>query len=220
MVDVLGPIMKEINTSRDRPVGIWGIIPAAGMGRRIGRPKQTLPYAGSTIVGTVTRTLLDAGVTGVVVVTRNDLVKKLDLPDDDRVGTAINDDADSEMIDSIRIALAGLAGAHLPPSAGQSPPPADGVLVVPADMPAITANACRKCMAVFVTDPRHIVIATYQGVRGHPIIFPLSLRPTVDGLTQGLRQLARIHPDRVRPVETGEPGVTEDIDTPEDYERL
>ncbi|UCC30699.1 MAG: nucleotidyltransferase family protein [Phycisphaerales bacterium] len=212
--------MKEINLSRDQPVRIWGIIPAAGIGRRIGRPKQALPYAGSTIVGTVTRTLLDAGVTGVVVVTRNDLVKRLDLPDDDRVGIAINDDADSEMIDSIRIALAGLAGAHLPLGVGKSPSPADGVLVVPADMPTITADACRKCMAAFITDPRRIVIATYQGLRGHPIIFPLSLRPTVDSLTQGLRQLARIHPDRVRLVETGEPGVTEDIDTLEDYERL
>ena len=220
MVDVLGPIMKEISTSQDRPVGIWGIIPAAGMSRRIGRPKQALPYAGSTIVGTVARTLLDAGVTGVVVVTRNDLVKRLDLPDDERVGTTINDDTDSEMIDSIRIGLAGLAGAHSPLDVGQSPSPADGVLVVPADMPTVTADACRACMAAFITDPRRIVIATYQGVRGHPIIFPLSLWPTIDSLTQGLRQLARIHPDRVRLVETGEPGVTEDIDTPEDYERL
>ena len=220
VVDVLGPIMKEINTSRDQPVGIWGIIPAAGMGRRVGRPKQALPYGNSTIVGTVTRTVLDAGVTGVVVVTRSDLIDSLDLPDDVRVGTAINDDADSEMIDSIRIALAGLAGADSLSAVGDSPSPTDGVLVVPADMPTITADACRKCIAAFKTDPRRIVIATYEGKRGHPIIFPLGLRPTVDSLTQGLRQLARIHPDRARLVETGEPGVTEDIDTLEDYERL
>ena len=220
MVDVLGPIMKEINTSRDRPVRIWGVIPAAGMGRRIGRPKQALPYAGSTIVGTVVRRVLDAGVTGAVIVTRSDLIDSLDLPDDERVGTAINDNADSEMIDSIRIALAGLAGAHSPLGVGQSPSPADGVLVVPADMPTITADACRKCIAAFRTDPRRIVIATYQGVRGHPIIFPLSLRPTIYSLTHGLRQLARIHPDRVHLVETNEPGVTQDVDTLEDYERL
>jgi len=220
VVDVLGPIMKEINTSRDQPVGIWGIIPAAGMGRRVGRPKQALPYGNSTIVGTVTRTVLDAGIAGAVIVTRSDLIDSLDLPDDVRVGIAINDDADSEMIDSIRIALAGLAEAHSLLAVGDSPSPTDGVLMVPADMPTITADACRKCIAAFKTDPRRIVIATYEGKRGHPIIFPLGLQPTIYSLTQGLRQLARIHPDRVHLIETDEPGVTQDVDTLEDYERL
>lgn len=197
-------------TSPETAVRVWGVIPAAGMSRRMGRPKQTLPYRDSTVVGTVTRTLLDSGLDAVVVVTRTGLVNALDLPDDARVLVAVNGDADSEMIDSIRIGLAGLT----------SPRDTDGVLVVPADMPALTADSCRKCIAAFSADPQRIVIATHAGRRGHPIIFPFALRATVDTLEDGLRGLPCIHPDRVHLVETSDAGAVGDIDTREDYDRL
>lgn len=96
----------------------------------------------------------------------------------------------------------------------------DGVLVVPADMPSLSADTCRKCIAAFVTDPGRIVIATYLGKRGHPIIFPLSLRTMVEGLEGGLRELRHRYPNRVQFVETGDPAVIQDIDTLEDYDRL
>ena len=49
-------------TNPDSQLRVWGIIPAAGMSRRMGRTKQSLPFGGSTIAGTVTRILLDAKV--------------------------------------------------------------------------------------------------------------------------------------------------------------
>lgn len=91
-----------------QPPRVWAVVPAAGMSRRMGKPKQALPFGRSTMAGTVVRTLLEAGVVGVVVVTRSELIARLDLPSDPRVRTAINDDPESEMIDSIRIGLASL----------------------------------------------------------------------------------------------------------------
>lgn len=191
---------------------VWGIIPAAGMSRRMGQAKQTLPFGSSTIAGTVTRTLLDAEASGVVVVARTHLVEQLQLPADPRVLVAVNDDADSEMIDSIRIGLAALNRLH--------PGARDGVLVVPADMPALRSQSCRACVAAYVANPDRIVIATHAGRRGHPIIFPLTVRGAVDGLDGGLRMLPRMHPERVFLVEVDDPGVENDVDTVEDYERL
>lgn len=261
-------------TPSSEPVRVWGIVPAAGMSRRMGAPKQVLPHQGSTMAATVVQTLLDAHVAGVVVVTRSKLVDAVALPDDERVCIAINDNPGSEMIDSIRIGLAQLMGEatsktespgaprhadsevrsetrdmvhpatprglkpaarrrdtmahsdsgairpHSPFTIRHSAFDAAGVVVVPADMPSLSASACSRCIAAFVADPDRIVIATCAGKRGHPIIFPLGLRATVEGLRGGLRELPRKYPDRVQLVETDDVSVIRDVDTPEDYEAL
>ncbi len=91
-----------------RAARIAAIIPAAGASRRMGRSKQTLPVGESTLTATVVRTLLDANVQRVVVITRTSLTTALHLPKDPRVTVEINDDPTSEMIDSIRIGLRAL----------------------------------------------------------------------------------------------------------------
>jgi molybdenum cofactor cytidylyltransferase len=221
-------------------VQVFGIVPAAGSSRRMGRPKPLLPYGDSTMVGVVVRTLLHADLDGVVVVTRSEPAAFLDLPGDPRIVIVYNDDANSEMIDSVRLGLARLTELESPhrlpapfsvggpsidnrQSTIDNPSPvyvAVGVLIVPADMPAIRVETYRACLAAFAVDPESLVIAANDGQRGHPIIFPWSLRLDVIGLHNGLRELTQVHADRVRLVETGDPGVTRDVDSPDDYERL
>lgn len=198
-------------------VRVWAIIPAAGTGQRMGGPKQALPYREATLTGTVVRTLLDANAAGVVVVTRTVLVDALKLPADPRVNITIND-ADSEMIDSIRIGLGTLADQVIP--SGDDPRPTAGVMVVPGDMPALSAETCRRCIDAYKGDPRRVVIAAYSGRRGHPIIFPLSMRDVVDRLQGGLNELPRQVPKRVHLVEVDDPGVACDVDTVADYDSL
>lgn len=223
-------------------VRIWGIVPAAGVGRRMGGPKQILPYGGSTIAATVVSTLLNAGIDGVIVVTRTDLCDRLRLPHDPRIRTANYDAADSEMLDSICIGLSALPGNALDrfraPDVGETPIPVrDGVLVVPADMPMLTAAAVAACIAAYRPDPTRIVIAGHAGMRGHPVILPAALLREIcppaavqasvtaggTGLPHprpagGLRALIDMNPARITLVETGDPGVAADIDTWTQYE--
>jgi molybdenum cofactor cytidylyltransferase len=199
-------------TKADQDIAVWGIIPAAGMGRRMGGPKQSLAYRGSTMAATVTSTLLAANVSSVVVVTRTELIDALQLPAKPQVHAAINDDADSEMIDSIRIGLSTLARLQ--------PGKDDGVLVVPADMPALSVDSCRACMAAYRTHQRRIVVAAHEGRRGHPIIFPYAIKDTVDALSGGLNMLLDEYSEQLFLVDTIDPGVTTDVDTTGDYERL
>ncbi len=201
-------------------VSIWAIIPAAGLGRRMGRAKQALPYGGSTLTGTVARCLLKAGVAGVLVVTRAALIRDLDLPDDVRIRIALNEETDSDMIDSIRIGLATIADATTTGERNESIAPSVGVLVVPGDMPTLSAKTCQECMQAFEADPNRIVIATHGQRRGHPIVFPLALHSAIDQLPGGLNELPRQHADRVHLVEISDPAVTRDVDTPEEYEDL
>ena len=209
----------------------------------MGRAKQALPYRGSTLVGTVTRTLLEAGVDSLVVVTRTALVSELELPDDARVRIAFNDNDAAEMVDSIRIGLTALvdeqdcgrevamANNETNSARSTADPPSPiadpdsvfaptGVLVIPADMPTLSVDTCRKCISAYEADSRRIVIATHTARRGHPIIFSLSLRAALDHLSGGLNELPRQNPERVHLVEVDDPGATRDVDAVADYESL
>lgn len=203
-------------------VPIHAIIPAAGLGRRMGRPKQTLPYRASTIVGSVVRTLLDVDLETVIVVTRRDLLSRLDLPEDSRVSIAINDDGGSQMIDSLRIGLSVLFG---PARFGatdtnhcEEDESADaGILILPGDMPGVTAEACRCCVSAFRLCSTRIVVAARGGVRGHPVILPSGLRARVEQHEGGLNALLRTMPERLTLIETGDEATLHDVDTWNDY---
>ena len=219
--------MTDPCSSCAKDVRFWSIVPAAGLGRRMGADKQAIRYRGSTLCGTVVRTLLSAGVDGVVVVTRGALREKLDLPTDPRVTVAINDCPDAEMIDSIRIGLRVLASAFRAgdrrdcwESGRGGRDLFDGVVVIPGDMPRVTSDSVRRCLGVFAIDPSRIIIASHGGRRGHPLIFPCSLSAEVHASVTALNQLASAHPELVRTVETNDDGTTYDLDYPEDLRGL
>jgi len=206
-------------------VPVYAVVPAAGLGRRMGLPKQTLPFRGSTIVGKVVRTLLDAELNRVVLVTRSELVPELDLPTDCRLRVAINADLASQMIDSIRIGLFTLFDDVVNPNTasvdehiGTDAAAADsGILIVPGDMPGLSQASCRLCVQAFRAAPTRIIVATHAGQRGHPLVFPAALRAEIDQLQGGLNLLIRRHSDRVQLVETCDPGAVEDVDTWDQY---
>lgn len=190
--------------------GIHALVLAAGQSRRVGRPKQVLTYGQTTITGTVVRTLLETDVQSVTVVTQTALIDDLELPRSPRVAIATNDEPKSEMIDSVRIGLSA-------PATGS---PGDGILVVPGDMPRLMVGTVRRCIDAFRNDAGCLVVATYAGRRGHPLILPHAMTDHVATLSGGLNTLVHAHQDRLVEVPTDDPGVIENINTPEDYDRL
>jgi hypothetical protein len=65
--------------NRSSQVRVFGLIPAAGWSRRMGKPKQLLPWGRATILETVMDTVGAGGVDGLVVVTHSRIVAALDL---------------------------------------------------------------------------------------------------------------------------------------------
>jgi len=202
-------------TPGDEVVRIWGIIPAAGMSRRMGVTKQTLAFGETTIAAAVARTMLAAGMDFVVVVTRSDLRHALKLPDDPRIVVAVNDDADSQMIDSVRLGLAQIAE-----TSDSTPGPRDGIVIIPGDMPTVGVQACLACIDSYKRSPERIVMPTHFGRRGHPLVFPFALRLELEQLNGGLNELPRRYCDRVEEVAVDDPGILRDVDTRDDYAGL
>lgn len=125
-----------------------------------------------------------------------------------------------------RAALAGLAVTILPvPDAALGMSASfravagtpGALMILPADMPDLTADDLASMIAAFRADPDHILRGSAQGRPGHPVIWPRALVPQFAGLTgdEGARALLRQHPVRLHPL-PGTHALT-DLDTPEDW---
>jgi molybdenum cofactor cytidylyltransferase len=98
------------------------------------------------------------------------------------------------------------------------PGDADAVLVALGDMPAITSVEIDKLIAAFnPVEQRAIVVPTYKGKRGNPILWARRFIP--DMMTAagdvGARHLIGENAELVREVEMAGEGVLVDLDTPE-----
>lgn len=189
---------------------VHAIIPAAGRSRRMGSPKQLLDVGGATMLERMVQTL--SAVDGIAVVTHAAIRAALA----DRLGASVvlvaNDDPATEMIDSIRLGIAAWRARSMRPQ--------DGFLVCPGDHPGLSAEDVGRCLAAFRESPDRIVVATRNGKRGHPLIFPAGLAAIVESAVcdGGLNQLVHRHAELVREVECASPGVLHDVDSPADLD--
>ncbi|MGY1986272.1 NTP transferase domain-containing protein [Blastococcus sp. SYSU DS0669] len=134
------------------------LVLAAGGGRRYGMPKALVEYEGSLLVERAVRTA--RAVCDVVLVVLGaravDVWRTADL-----TGATVlaNRDWESGMASSLRTGLDGLRGF---------PGTVDAALVTLVDMPGLTPAALRAVAAHAAPDA--LATATYDGVRGHPVL--------------------------------------------------
>lgn len=140
----------------DAPVA--ALVLAAGGGRRYGMPKALVEYEGSLLVERAVRTaravcdpvLVVLGAAAVEVWQRADLTGATVLA---------NQDWETGMASSLRTGLDGLRGW---------PGHVQAALVLLVDVPGMTPDALRR-LAGHAT-PDALVVPTYDGVRGHPVL--------------------------------------------------
>lgn len=96
------------------------------------------------------------------------------------------------------------------------------ILVVLGDQPGVRRELVERMVAASRKARGGIVVPTWRGRRGHPLLFAACFKEEVlsrfDGT--GLRGLLRRHARRVLELPAGSSAVIEDIDTPADYDRL
>ena len=137
---------------------VAGLVLAAGGGRRYGMPKALVEYEGSLLVERAVRTAR-AVCDPVLVVLGAQAVDVWRTADLDGATVLANRDWETGMASSLRTGLDGLRGW---------PGRVDAVLVTLVDMPGMTPEALRALAAHAAPDA--LAIATYGGVRGHPVL--------------------------------------------------
>lgn len=102
-------------------------------------------------------------------------------------------------------------------------PPCDGVMIALGDMPLLKPATVETLAESFVASTGETVIApVFNGQRGHPVIFPSLCFDALRGLDgdAGARRLIASGDTALLTLPVDDPGVLQDIDTPDDIDRL
>lgn len=201
------------------------IIPGAGLSRRMGRPKLTLPWRlghrEATIVERVVTMLCSGGVTRVFVVARRD---DLALAAAVAQTTALLVTPGIDPPDMRASIAEGLGAART----GQVAPAP--WLVVPGDHPLFTPETVTHLLSAWERSqapesdserPRpSVFVPTHAGRRGHPVLFAPELASAVDAIppASGLDWFVKSGMATRQEVPVDDPGILADLDTPADYE--
>lgn len=109
-------------------------------------------------------------------------------------------------------------GASIRAGVAKLPPGLAGVVIVPADMPELTAEDFGAVLAAFRRAPETVVRgASADGVPGHPVVFPARLFPALSALRgdEGARGVLKGEDVRLCPLPFAH--ALTDLDTPEDW---
>lgn len=195
------------------PFRSFALIPAAGESRRMGQPKLLLPWGDKTVIETVIRAWHSSRVERVFVVVH---------PADQQLAACCRSSGAEVVIPAIpppdmRASLCeGLQAIQRK----ASPDAADVFLVAPADLPELSPAVIDLLLSNHQPERPAILVPTHASKHGHPVLLPWSLSQEVLQLHEALGLNALFAQHGVREVACSVAGVPEDIDTPDDYERL
>lgn len=143
------------------PERVAGLVLAAGAGRRFGGPKALVRYADQLLVERAVTALTQGGCRPVLVVLGASAEHVVEVADLGIAETVFNADWPSGMGSSLRTGLDTLEGDRARSDVA-------GVVVMPVDMPGITAEAVRRLADR--ANPDTLAAASYAGSRGHPVL--------------------------------------------------
>jgi len=188
---------------------IWGVVLAAGESRRMGEPKALLPFGEKTMIEEVLDRVTAANADGVLVVLGSNWEKIAAQIKGYRVKVSLNPHFQRGMLSSVIWGFQAL------------PAKAKAALFVLADQPRIPSWVINKVIAAYKTGSKGIVIPTFKGERGHPLLIDRKYQNEVKILDPavGLRGLVYGHPEDILEVEVRASAILHDIDSRADYKR-
>jgi molybdenum cofactor cytidylyltransferase len=184
-----------------------GLVLGAGGSRRLGRPKQLLPYLGGTLLGHVVGVARECAFDQLMVAiggSAYDVRARVDLSGAEVV---VNDAYGAGCSSSIAAAL------------GAVDPRCEVLVLMLGDQPGVTAATVSALLAARGQAP--LAVCRYDDGRGHPLAFGRAAFGELADL-HGDKGVWRLLDHRAgEVVEVPVPGpVPLDVDTPEDYEAV
>lgn len=188
---------------------VTGVILAAGQAARMGRSKQLLPWANTTILGQTINQVKQSAVLDTLVVAGHDAPAVMQIASAASVSSILNPRyAQGEMLSSLQAAVS------------QLNPEISAVLVLLADQPMIEPQTIDQLLHAYWQGQGTLIAPQYDGRRGNPVLIARRHFAELLQLPPGSapRDLLKRHKVFLVAIDT--PTVLQDIDSPQDYEQL
>lgn len=188
---------------------IAAVVLAAGVSSRMGRPKQTLAIGGVPMLERVLRTLRSSKVGRIVVVLgahSEEVRKSVEFADEVVVE---NPKFAEGMSESLRLGIRNVGEA-------------EAAIIALGDQPFVLPGTVDKIVEAYERTGATIVVPTYLGTRGNPVLFDRSFFPQIEKIRGdiGAKSVVQRNAANVLEVEVDDNGVLVDMDTTSDIERL
>jgi molybdenum cofactor cytidylyltransferase len=187
---------------------ISAIVLAAGESKRMGQPKMLLPWGQTTVIEKVVKTLIDAKVNHIKVVTGGAHTEIENTLNAYPVNFVYNQEyTDGEMLRSAQLGLTAL-DRDIP-----------ATLIVLGDQPQIELEVVKTILQRYATTHHKIIVPSYKMHRGHPWLIDHELWQEILELTAPytLRDFLEKYNQSIDYVDVDTPSVIQDLDTPNDY---
>lgn len=194
---------------------IAALILAAGQSKRMGKPKMSLRWGKTTVLGQVIATLQTAGVEKIVIVTGSarEQVETLiaqrrkEAPQwQEALFTIFNEQYTSgEMLSSVQVGLKTLSE--------------DAALIAPGDHPLVQIKSIQLIIQEYYRTGSSLIVPSFQMQRGHPWLVARFHWDEIIQMSppETLRDFLNRHAREIHYIEVDDPGILQDLDTPEDY---
>lgn len=186
---------------------VTGLVLGAGGSKRLGRPKQLLPYGGGTLLGHVVGVARDCRFQQTIVAIGGSADEVREGVDLGGVEVVVNHEYGAGCSSSIAAAIAAVD------------PRCDTMVLLLGDQPGVTPDTVATLLAGRGEAP--LAVCRYDDGPGHPIAFARSVFPALAELhgDKGVWRLLDQRAAEVAAVPIAGP-IPRDVDTPEDYQAV
>ncbi len=184
------------------------IVLAAGESTRFGENKMLYRIDGVPVIRRVVLAAIN-GLAETIVVLGHEAERVREALQGLDVRTVLNPQYREGMSSSVKVGVRAASATR-------------GILVLPGDVAFMTPELVKLVIEEHRKTGALIVLPTYNGRGGHPILFDIRLRDELLNISEagrGLKEVVNRHLQDVYRIETGTPRILLDIDYREDLER-
>lgn len=197
--------------TRKKPTA--GIVLAAGMSSRFGRPKQLMELGGKTVLEWTLSACLDSRLESIYLILgyaykeiKETIPEMIKHP---RLNILVNPNYKKGQSTSLQTGILEIRDTH--PSA----------MFILGDQPFIDSKTINHLLACFWASEKNICVPFSQKKRGNPVIFNALFYEKINSIRgdMGARGIIENHPEHILRVPVVRPSFFHDIDTKKDFEK-